>query len=92
MSSISAQYVVVKKYNEPKKEGFQTVEPADNFVYKGEVVMLPDEPVYISNRQLLPGSIILFAKYSPDTFEVEDEQLHEGKVKFVKRSDILAVI
>ena len=92
MSSISAHYVVVKRYVEPVKEGFQTVEPGDNFVYKGIIVNLPDEPCYVSNRQLMRGDIVLFAKYSPDTFEIDDSTFYSEKVKMVRRTDLLAVI
>lgn len=88
---ISANYVAVKKYEEPKKEGFNAVEPGDSFVYKGVIVQLPGEPVYVSNQQLMHDSVVIFAKHSPDTFEVEDAALG-GKVKFVKRTDLLAVL
>lgn len=88
---ISAQYVVVKRLAEQKREGFSAVEPGDSFAYKGTVVELPGEPVHVSNQQLLHGSIVLFAKHSPDTFEVEDPAFGE-RVKFVKRTDILAVL
>lgn len=86
---ISAKYVVVKKFVEPKAEGFGVVEVADSFIYKGQIVELPGEPVYVSNRQLIHNDIILFTKYSPDTVEMD---LKDEKVKFVKRDDILAVL
>jgi len=86
---ISSKYVVVKKFTEPKAEGFGVVEPTDSFIYKGQVTKLPGEPVYVSNRQLMYNDVILFAKYSPDTIEMD---LEGEKVKFVKREDILAVI
>ncbi len=88
---ISNQYVVLKKFEEPKAEGFSAVEPGDSFTYKGVVVKLPDEVVFVSNKELAEGDAVIFAKHSPDTFDVEDASLG-GRVKFVKRSDILAVI
>lgn len=86
---ISINYIVVEKIVEEKKEGFQAVEVQDSFVYKGKVVNLPDPPVYIGNEQIKIGDVIMFAKYSPDTFEMEVEG---QKVKFVNVSDILAIL
>lgn len=87
---ISATHVLVKKVDEPKKEGeFQAVEIQDSFVYKGRIHRLPGETVYVGNRPISVGDVIVFAKYSPDTVEVE---LEGEKLKFVKRSDILAVL
>jgi len=85
---ISSTRVLVKKAKQPIQEGFKTVEPTDDFVYKGEIVKLPGEPVYVSNRQLLIGDVVLFAKYSPDTVEIDIES---EKMKFISRADILAV-
>lgn len=86
---ISATHVLVKKVEEPKKEGFQSVEIQDSFVYKGRIHKLPGETVYVSSKQLSFGDVIIFAKYSPDTVEIDFEG---EKMKFVKRSDILAVL
>ena len=82
---ISVHYIVVEKVEEPKAAGFQSVEIQDSFVYKGKVITLPHLAVYIGDRQIISGDIVLFAKYSPDTVEME-------KVKFIKISDILAII
>lgn len=91
--TISAKYIAVKRTNEKKADGeFAAVEPADSFVYKGEVAVLPDETVYVGNRPLSLRDTVLFAKYSPDTFEVDDRDFYPEKVKLVKRDDILAII
>jgi len=87
--NISVNRVVVERIEEPKKEGFETVEVQDSSVYKGRVVSLPETSVYMGNQQLILNDTILFAKYSPDTHEIE----HEGKkLKFIKIDDILAVV
>ncbi len=87
---ISQNYIVVQKAEEPvSTEEFKAVEIQDSFVYKGKVTNLPDVPVHMANRQIMLGDIVLFAKYSPDTWEIE----HEGvKMKFVSIRDLLAVL
>lgn len=86
--NISNNYVCVERIEEPPKEGFQTVEVQDNFLYRAKVHILPEIPVFMGNRRLGVGEVVLFAKYSPDTHEIE----HEGKkLKFVSIRDILAV-
>ena len=90
MKEISINYVLVKKLEEEKKEGFQAVEVQDNFVYKGVIVQIPrSQPVYLGDNHLAVGDVVMFAKYSPDTHEIELEGV---KHKFVKISDLLAVI
>lgn len=86
---VSNNYIAVEKIEEPATEGFQKVEVQDSFTYKGRVVEIPEAPVYMGNDRLVPGDCILFAKYSPDTHEIE-----EGgkKIKFVSTRDILAKI
>lgn len=86
---ISNNYIVVEKLEEEAKEGFKAVEVQDNFVYKAKVAHVPEIPVFMGNQQLEVGSIVLFAKYSPDTHEID---LDGKKVKFVAISDILAVL
>jgi co-chaperonin GroES (HSP10) len=86
---INSQYIVVTKQEEPPKEGYQTVAIQDSFVYKGIVKLLPEAPQYVDNHQLAVGDTVMFAKYSPDTHEMD---LENDKVKFVKTSDVLAVI
>ena len=84
--NLNAHYILVEKPEEPKKDGdFQTVQVQDSFVYKGKVKLLPDVPVYVGNTQLQIGTVIIFKKYSADTFEYE-------KDKFIKTDDILAIV
>lgn len=76
--------ILVSKVEEPKGEGFQTVEVQDSFVNKGKVEQIGDFTGLVN-----PGDTILFAKYSPDTQEIE----HEGKkMKVVLVSDVIAVL
>jgi len=86
---ISNKYIKLVKYVSPKTEGYGVVEVQDNFVYKGKVHELPEIPVYIGNRQLVVGDVVLFAKYSPDTHEVTTDGL---TVKYVALSDLLEVL
>jgi co-chaperonin GroES (HSP10) len=86
---ISNKYVVVEKLEEEVKDGFQTVDVQDNFVYKGKVKILPSMPVFMTDTQLKIGDTVLFAKYSPDTHEVD---LDGQKIKFVAISDLLAML
>jgi len=84
MKSINSKYVVVEKIEQEVQEGFKTVEVQDNFVYKGKVKQLCTCPQYVGDEQLSVGDVVLFAKYSPDTHEID-------KDKFVKTEDILAI-
>lgn len=87
---ISVNYCLVKKIEEPKSEGFQAVEIQDSFVYKGRIVKLPtSQPAFLGDRRLAEGDVVVFAKYSPDTIEIEFEG---EKQKFVKLTDLLAVL
>lgn len=86
---ISNKYLVVEKLEQEEKDGFKTVEVQDNYVYKARVKYLPSIPVFMTDTQLKIGDIVLFAKYSPDTHEVD---LDGQKVKFVAISDLLAVL
>lgn len=86
---INSNYVVVEKLEQPVQEGFKTVEVQDNFVYKGKVIQAPMQTAFVDSHQITEGDIVMFAKYSPDTHEID----HEGKkVKFIKITDILAVM
>ncbi len=79
--------VLVSALEKEKKEGFQTVDVQDDFVYRGKVEQIGFEtPLELKFKE---GDTILFAKGSPDTHEIE----HEGKkYKSVLVSDILAVL
>lgn len=81
---LNSNYVLIEKIEEKKEEGFQTVEVQDSFVYKGKVKATPACPCYVDNHGLQVGDIVLFAKYSPDTHEIDGD-------KFVLIKDILAV-
>lgn len=87
--------VLVSPVEKEKVEGFQTVQVQDSFVYMGKVEKLGQDVLNEDkhfNEELPPiriGDTIIFAKYSPDTHEIE----HEGKkFKSVKVEDILAVL
>lgn len=85
--------VLVSKIEEEAKEGFATVEIQDSFVNKGKVeqgsFIYPGFDGVKEGGTINPGDTVLFAKYSPDTQEIE----HEGKkMKIVKIEDILAVL
>ena len=77
--------VLVSRIEEVKKEGeFEKVNVHDSFEYKGKVVDV--NPLVLN---IAVGDTVLFAKYSPDTHEVETP---EGKMKLVLISDILAIL
>lgn len=86
--------VLISPLPKEEKEGFQTVEVQDSFVYKGKVEMVGQiEPTlatgYRVSEDIKVGDILIFAKYSPDTHEYE----HEGKkYKSVLISDVIAVL
>ena len=86
--NISNNYIAVEKLEEPKQEGFQTVEVQDSSIFKGRVKFMGDG-FYIGNKIVEVGDVVIFAKYSPNTHDIE----HEGlKLKFVKAEDVLAVL
>jgi len=85
MKAINTDYVRIEKIEEEKGDGFVAVEVQDNFVYKGKVKALPLRPVYVDSYLLEKDDIVIFAKYSPDTHEIDGD-------KFVKVTDILEVI
>ena len=74
------------------------MEVQDNFVNKGKVEQIGSAcgmdgitftGMNTYNPEIKEGSIVLFAKYSPDTQEIE----HEGKkMKIVRIEDVLAVL
>ncbi len=87
--------VLVSPIEKEKTEGFQTVQVQDSFVYMGKIEKLGQDVLgeYKHFKEEAPplhiGDIIIFAKYSPDTSEIE----HEGKkFKSVKVEDVLAVL
>lgn len=87
--NITNNYIVVEKYEEPLTDGFQAVKMQDSSSFKGKVVFIPEAPIFFGNKQLAIGDMVLFAKYSPNTHDIE----HEGKIlKFVKSEDLLAIL
>jgi co-chaperonin GroES (HSP10) len=86
--------VLVERAEEEKKEGFQTVEIQDSFLYKGRVEQIGTDiaPFWdgtaIVQPALVKGVTIYFAKYSPHTQEIDVEG---KKMKVVRLDDIIAV-
>lgn len=87
--------LLVSRVEEEKKEGFQTVEVQDNFIYKGKVEQVGEDTgmvwtgTSVAEPLIKAGSIVLFAKYSPHTQDVENE----GKrMKIIRMEDVLAII
>lgn len=74
--------VLISKLEEETTDGFQTVSAQDNFIYKGKVEQNGDSTTFPI------GSTVLFAKYSPDTHEIE---VDNQKMKIININDILAI-
>lgn len=81
--------VLVSRLEQEKKEGFQTVEIQDSFLYKGKVeqIGLDIGPTWdgttIVPPALTEGATVYFAKYSPHTQEING-------MKVVRLEDIIA--
>jgi len=88
--NISNNRIVVERIEDEKQEGgFEMVNVQDSYVYRGKVTIVPEAPIFMGNKQLSVGDTVLFAKYSPDTQELE----HEGKkIKFVRVEDVMAIL
>ena len=83
---LTNNYVLIERIEEKQDEGdFATVNVQDSFIYKGKVLLLPEQTVYVGNAFLQDGFTILFKKGSPDTFDY-------GKHKLVSTNDILAIL
>ncbi len=87
--------ILVSKIEEEKKEGqFAVTELQDSFLYKGRVEQLGKLISFTQSDAALSktisnGDIVLFAKYSPDTHELD----HDGKkMKIINVEDVLAVL
>ena len=91
--------LLVSKVEEPEVEGFKTVDTQDSFIFKGKVEQLGSGiPNLCLNKTdgslteyLSPqiDEIVLFAKYSPDTQEID----HEGKkMKIISVDDVLSIL
>lgn len=82
---IQGNRILVSKAEEPKAEGFQTVNVQDSFVYKGKVEQLG----HTSVDGIREGDVVLFAKYSPDTQEVD---VYNQIMKIIRVEDVLAIL
>ena len=67
----------------------------DNFIYKGKVEQIGGDTgtvwtgTSIAEPLLIEGAIVLFAKYSPHSQDVE----HEGqRMKIIRMEDVLAIL
>lgn len=88
--------VLVSRVEEAEAEGFTTVEVQDNFVYKGRVKQISHSASF--NESVTPSGtvsprinvsdIVIFAKYSPDTQDVE---IDGEMMKIINVNDILAI-
>lgn len=76
--------VLITRVKEENTDEFQAVKLQDGFVYKGKVELVSDE-VSIVNV----GDIIQFAKYSPDTQEIDYNGID---AKIIITNDILAIL
>ena len=92
--------LLVSKLDETKKEGFQTVEVRDSFLYKGKIEAIGEDcelggPVWASTTiaTVEPpfniGDTVLFAKYSPHTQTLPVDGV---EMKIIKVDDVLAVV
>lgn len=79
--------ILVSRVEEEKTEGFQTVNVQDSFVNKGKVEQVGNRAAinYGDGLTIKEGDIVLFAKYSPDTQEVDKDH------KIISVDDILAI-
>jgi co-chaperonin GroES (HSP10) len=81
--------LLLSRVEEPKADGFQTVNVQDSFVNKGKVEQVGNGYVPTTNEPIQVGDTVLFAKYSPDTQDIE----HEGKkYKVITVEDVIAVL
>lgn len=86
MIKILGNRIMVSKVEEIETDGFQTVEIQDSFVNKGKIEQYKFR---LFKRSFYPGDIILFAKYSPDTQEIDYD---DKKYKIINVNDVLAVL
>ncbi len=87
--NINSNYVLVEKIEEIKDDGFQLVKVEDISTYMGKVAGLPEVPIYVGNKPLELGDVVVFAKYSPNTHMVN----RDGKeLKYIYVVDLLEVL
>ena len=93
--------LLVSKVDETQKEGFQTVEVQDSFLYKGKIEAIGDgceaypasswtgSAIAVINPPFNVGDVVTFAKYSPHTQTLPID----GKdMKIIRTEDVLAVV
>lgn len=86
MIKLLGKRIMVSKVEEVESDGFQTVEVQESFVNKGKIETTGDLG---TQTTFSIGAIILFAKYSPDTQEID----YEGKkYKIINVDDVLAIL
>lgn len=76
--------LLVSRVQEEQKEGFQTVEVQDSFIYKGKIEQLGKTTSGFST-----GDTVVFAKYSPNTQEI---QVDGTTMKIISEEDVLAIL
>ncbi len=70
--------------------GFTTVEVQNDFIYKGKIEQVGSGLIELINgTHVEVGNIILFARNSPDTQDIEIEG---KKLKVVSYPDIIAIL
>lgn len=86
MAKLLGKCILVSKVEEEAKEGFQTIQVQDSFVYKGKV---EDVTLQATEAGIKVGDIVIFKKYSPDTDDVE---LEGKKYKVVDVNDVRIIL
>ena len=90
--------LLVSKIEEEKKDGFQTIEVQDSFLYRGKVEQIGASVQAMSkagfstdpdpNCAIAVGATVLFAKYSPHTQTVF---VSGQEMKVIRMEDVIAV-
>ena len=80
--------ILVSRIEDEEKDGFQTVEVQDSFLYKGKVEQVGLLESSTNGSTIKIGDIVLFAKYSPHTQTVP---VDGQDMKIIRIEDIIAV-
>lgn len=93
--------ILVSRIEEEKKEGFQTIEVQDSFLYKGKIEMIGQgceiapaatwtgSAIESIEPPFNVGSVVMFAKYSPHTQTINVEGVD---MKVIRIDDVIAVL
>tara|TARA_R110000868_G_scaffold86958_1_gene243525 strand:- start:14996 stop:15280 length:285 start_codon:yes stop_codon:yes gene_type:complete len=87
--------LLVTRVEEEKKEGFQTVEVQDSFIYKGRIEQVGEDKgmmwtgTSMQESPIKVGMTVLFAKYSPHSQDIDDAG---EKKKIIRMEDVLAIL